>query len=376
MKTIKCQLCDHKATSGNLVPHLKEEHPEVSIKDYMTQFGGEDSLMDPTLMAKAKEEAAAKQKPAKQKKTTGEMMDLCGVEFPKRTGLSEELKLQIPKANPVYRMQPMAETVAFDISKSNPVALSGHCGTGKTSLIYQMAALTGNPVIRVNTNQQTSIADFVGTWVVKATETGTTMEWIDGALPYAMRHGCWLIIDEIDYAEPAILSALNAVLEPARTLMLKQKGNESIVAHEDFRIFATGNTLGQMAEYRSLYQGTSIMNEAFVDRWRLHIVDYLPTELEVEVLTASVQGMTAPTARNMVKVAACVRKAFLEETGQSTFSTRRLIDWGEMMVHFARKKLARNAPMKAAESTVLSKISREDATAFTGYVQRVFFTKS
>jgi len=354
MKKIKCKMCDFTANDGNLVPHVQENHPEITLKQYMDKHGGETSLIDQAILDATK--------PVK-----GTSVDLFGIEFKKRTGLDAKLKTMVPKVDTNYSFQDFTGDVCYDISKAHPVALTGHCGTGKTSLIYQLAAKLGVPVMRVNTNQQTTIADFVGTWIVK----GGEMQWVDGALPFAMRHGCWLIIDEIDYAEPAILSALNAVLEPARTLMLKEKGDEIVEAHDDFRIFSTGNTLGQMSEFRSLYQGTSIMNEAFIDRWRLYLVGYLPEALEVKVVAGAVDGMTEKVARRLVQVAGAVRKAFVEETMQCTFSTRRLIDWAEMLVRHSSS--GPDAPVKAAENTIFSKVSREDATAFRGYLQRVFF---
>jgi len=321
----------------------------------MGKFGGKTSVIAERLIREHEE----KQREA----------ELAGMETEKRDSLSEELQAMIPASDPHYEMQEFASDVDYCIKHKYPVALTGHCGTGKTSLIYEMAAKAGQPVIRVNANQQTTISDFVGHWAVKAGE----MVWIDGALPYAMRNGCWLIIDEIDYAEPAILSALNAVLEPSRRLMLKEKGNEVVEAHEEFRVFATGNTLGQMQQYRSLYQGTTVMNEAFMDRWRLFKVDYLSQDLEIKVVTSSVSGMTKPMAKRLVEIANSVRKAFNEESLTCTFSTRRLLDWAEMIV--VHKDKRQEAPFRAAESTIFAKVSAEDEQAIRGFMQRVFFSR-
>lgn len=74
-------------------------------------------------------------------------------------------------------------------------------------------------MLHSNMNRQTTIGDFVGFWTVKGSET----QWVDGVLPLAMRAGHWLVIDEIDFAEPAIL----AVLEPGGRLLLKEKGDGS-----------------------------------------------------------------------------------------------------------------------------------------------------
>ncbi len=91
--------------------------------------------------------------------------------------------------------------------------------------------------------------------------------WVDGVLPVAMRAGHWLIIDEIDFVEPAIIAVLTAVLEPGGRLLLKEKGDEIVTPHPAFRLFATANAAGAMSVYRHLYQGANLLNEAFLDRW-------------------------------------------------------------------------------------------------------------
>jgi hypothetical protein len=59
--------------------------------------------------------------------------------------------------------------------------------------------------------------------------------------------GDLLLIDEISLADDAVLERLNSVLEPARTLLLAEKGGhhaEVIVAHPAFRVMATMNPGG------------------------------------------------------------------------------------------------------------------------------------
>jgi cobaltochelatase CobS len=239
------------------------------------------------------------------------------------------------------------------------VMLIGHTGAGKTSLIEQIAARAAHGVLRSNMNGQTTIGDFVGFWTVKGGET----KWVDGVLPLAMRAGHWLVIDEIDFAEPAILAVLTAVLEPGGRLLLKEKGDEIVTPHPAFRLFATANAVGAMSAYRHLYQGANLMNEAFLDRWRVYLMDYLSPADEARVLTRTfAPRLDDALAHTLAAIAADCRAAFVREDLASAFSTRRLIDWTELM-------LRHGDPERAAGPAIYSKVSAEDATLIRSIIR-------
>lgn len=257
----------------------------------------------------------------------------------------------VPPLNPGYLFAARFDDVIDDVAENRRIMLIGHTGTGKTSLIEQLAARSQHGVIRANMNGQATIGDFVGFWTVQGGQT----VWVDGVLPLAMRAGLWLIIDEIDFAEPSVLAALTAVLEPGGKLMLKEKGHEIVAPHPSFRLFATANAVGAMSRFRHLYQGANLMNEAFLDRWRVYLFDYLLPEEETEVLLRALAPHITPgMARTLAAIAADCRAAFAREDLASAFSTRRLLDWATLM-------LRTGDPERAAGPTIYSKVSNEDA---------------
>ena len=83
-------------------------------------------------------------------------------------------------------------------------------------------------------------------------------EWADGPVAAAMKEGGMLLLDELSLAEDAVLERLNSVLEPSRTLVLAEKGDDEstgdetdsrvIQAHDGFRIFATMNPGGDFGK--------------------------------------------------------------------------------------------------------------------------------
>ncbi|MFM0731193.1 AAA family ATPase [Paraburkholderia sediminicola] len=265
----------------------------------------------------------------------------------------------VPRLNPAYLFSERFNDIVEDIVENRRVMLIGHTGAGKTSLIEQVAARSHHGVLRSNMNGQTTVGDFVGFWTVKGGET----IWVDGVLPTAMREGLWLIVDEIDFAEPSILAALTAVLEPHGRLVLKEKGNEIVAPHPAFRLFAAANAVGAMSQFRHLYQGANLMNEAFLDRWRVYMLDYLTPAEETDVLMRTLAPhMTRALATTLAAIAADCRAAFAREDLSSAFSTRRLLDWAELM-------LRTGDPERAAGPAIYAKVSPEDAALIRGIVR-------
>ena len=269
----------------------------------------------------------------------------------------------VPELDENYYFDKHAEHVCHDINSRAHVMLVGHTGCGKTSVVDQIAARMHQPIMRVNMNGQTTIGDFVGLWTVKGGET----VWIDGALPMAMRNGYWLLIDEIDFAEAPILSVLNPLLEKGGKLLLKEKGHEVVKPHPNFRVFATANTVGCMQRFRSLYQGTNLMNEAWLDRWHVYHVDYLKPKQEIDIITKKFPAIDKPMATQIVKVATMAREAFRIGDIQASFSTRRLLDWTEMMMRYGD-------PVTAASMTIYAKVSDEDRDVLEGLITRNLLT--
>ncbi|CAB3802394.1 hypothetical protein LMG28688_05559 [Paraburkholderia caffeinitolerans] len=264
----------------------------------------------------------------------------------------------VPRINNAYLFTARTDDIAMDIVENRRVMLIGHTGSGKTSFIEQVAARTGHGVLRANMNGQTTIGDFVGFWTVKGGET----VWVDGVLPIAMREGYWLIIDELDFAEPSILAVLTAVLEPNGRLLLKERGNEIVIPHPEFRLFATANAAGAMSAYRHLYQGANLLNEAFLDRWRVYLFDYLSKDEETEVLRRTLPQLPPALAPTLATIAADCRAAFAREDLASTFSTRRLIDWAELMLRTGDAE-------RAAGPSIYAKVSAEDAALIRSIIR-------
>ncbi len=95
----------------------------------------------------------------------------------------------------------------------------------------------------------------------------------EGLLARAMRHGHWIILDELNLASTEILEALNRVLDDNRELFVPET-EATIRAHPAFRVFATQNPVG-------FYGGRKVLSRAFRNRFvEIHFDELRASELE------------------------------------------------------------------------------------------------
>jgi MoxR-like ATPase len=255
-----------------------------------------------------------------------------------------------------YRFQPFIKDVIDSIHANENVLLTGGTGVGKTTHIVQLAARIKQPILRINFNGETRMSDLIGKMTVVAGET----RWVDGVLPTAMRNGYWILFDEIDFADPSVLSLLHPVLEQNPMITLKENGGEIIKPHPLFRVFATANSIGAMSDRSGAYGGTNTMNEAFLDRWQVIMVNNLPEKEEIKVIRYEAKGLNATTAKKMVIFANMARSQNFGDSSVmycgDNFSTRKIVAW-------AKKTALHRDPIVGAKKSWLDKMPKSDQDA-------------
>ncbi|MFM7289775.1 MAG: AAA family ATPase [Planctomycetia bacterium] len=159
-----------------------------------------------------------------------------------------------------------ARTVAIAAEARMPCALEGETAVAKTTAVLWVAHLCRQEAVRLNLNGQSDTGELVGRFLPAASGPAAWRFW-EGVVPDAMRQGRWVVLDELNLAEPQVLERLNPVLEQPPSLVLSEHdgtrygtGGDVPVA-DGFRIFATMNP----AEYA----GRSVLSPAFRDRFGL-----------------------------------------------------------------------------------------------------------
>jgi len=218
----------------------------------------------------------------------------------------------------------------------------GGTGCGKTMAIYEFGRLISQPICRIVGGVGVEWDDFQGMLSVRTNSSGgTETHFIDGQLTKAMRHGCILYIDEINFIKESVLSQLNDILDAGHMVVSQNAGTsgaEVIHAHPDFRVVASMNPN---------YAGTSPLNQATRRRFSHTLnFDYLGRDLEIDVIQQQSGNFNVEAATEIVEFARNVRKA----NASMTFSEP--TDLGTATLVSAMQTLSQYNMQQTLETTV------------------------
>ncbi|ANU19472.1 hypothetical protein BBI15_04260 [Planococcus plakortidis] len=149
-----------------------------------------------------------------------------------------------------------------------PVLLKGPTGAGKTKLAESISDLFQQPIQSINCSVDLDAEALLGFKTLVQRDGQSEIEFVEGPVVTAMKHGHILYIDEINMAKAETLPILHSALDYRRMLTNPFTG-EVIQAHPDFSVLAAIN---------EGYIGTSPMNEALKNRFISYPIPYLSGE--------------------------------------------------------------------------------------------------
>jgi len=337
---LSCPLCA-QSEAFTLIPHMRSVHkiePEVFRQQFPEQPLCTDGFAG----------FLADRQVRKAGDVLHHQIDVAGTPMTARHGVEHPL---IPEPDPTFVWTDAAKDAAEAVEHNERAFLYGPSGTGKSSLVRQIAAMTKRPVRRVSLNGETSVADFIGHWTVNDRKETV---FVRGILPQALEQGFILQLDEVDAMQPEVGFVLQQILEPDGHLLLTDTG-EDITPHMDFRLVATANTLGFGSDSGLYASGTHVLNFAWLDRWDVVVhVDYLVAEEEAGLLQARHPTLNDKLVKAIVKAAGDLRRSHAAEELTTTVTTRRLL---ALCARLARG----NEFDRALQVCVLNKMPGEDA---------------
>ncbi|KAI1805875.1 midasin [Daldinia bambusicola] len=165
------------------------------------------------------------------------------------------------------------QSLAQNLQKPGPILLHGLPGSGKTSIVHELARelKMEESMVTLHLNEQTDAKMLIGLY-----STGSkpgSFSWRPGVLTTAVREGRWVLIEDLDRAPNEVMSTLLPLVEHGK-LLIPSRG-ETVEAPSSFRLFATVRTTRGMNGHENL---PSILGQRF---WNLSRVKMpAPAELE------------------------------------------------------------------------------------------------
>jgi len=161
------------------------------------------------------------------------------------------------------------------ISKKHPVnvLISGRQGCGKSSLVRQYAAIFRRPMATFQVGILSEPGQLFGEYALEKGET----KYKQFLFPQAVQtDGCVIHLEEINRPEnPKALNMLFSILSDDRQVWLDEIGSLKVAKGVVF--FATLNEGEE-------FIGTELLDAALRNRFYSLLMDYLPNEVEREVL--------------------------------------------------------------------------------------------
>jgi len=270
----------------------------------------------------------------------------------------------VPEIDPKYEFpEDDTKMLLLALEERDRTLIHGHTGTGKTTLVEQIAARLNYQVICVNFDDQITRADLVGEWIVK----GNEMVFMWGIIPLAMRMpGTILLLDEWDAMQAGCSFVLQRLIDKnSGKLLVTETGGTLIPLHEDNTICATANTRG-LGDETGMYQGTKMQNFAQLNRFGTTIhLTYLPPAREVALLQAHYPDLHKAEIESLVQSVNQVRKAYENNEVSTPLSPRDLLNWGKKYADTG------DAP-RSAKYAFLNRMPVQDAAIVLQIVQRAF----
>ena len=247
-------------------------------------------------------------------------------------GFKEKTKF-VPEIDDAYLFDEITtKAILAGFCYNRRVMIQGYHGTGKSTHIEQVAARLNWPCVRVNLDSHISRLDLVGKDAIVLKDAKQVTEFREGVLPWALQNPVAIVFDEYDAGRADVMFVIQRVLEVSGKLTLLDN-NRVINPHQNFRLFATANTVG-LGDTTGLYHGTQQINQGQMDRWSIvSTLNYLSTDAEEKIIISKVPNFNTKDKReiikSMVSIAELTRNGFISGDLSTVMSPRTVITWAE-----------------------------------------------
>jgi hypothetical protein len=205
------------------------------------------------------------------------------------------------------------QRMRFAVEHGKHIALEGPPGVGKDTAVQQLAAQMGRPLMTVGGDAGFRRRDLTGSaQIFNGTSYFDVGDYVAAAV-----NGWWVLLTEVNAADPDALMYINAQLAPPYTVNVLGK---SYPVHEDFRIFVS---------YNHGLIGTKPLPQSFKDRFfSIKVPFFTKAQLARRLWAMGMSHLPRYEMANSIVLQFGVAMWSAHERGQMRYqiTTRRLAD--------------------------------------------------
>jgi MoxR-like ATPase len=227
------------------------------------------------------------------------------------------------------------------LKSSGNLALVGPTGTGKTHLVKELQRVLSEELgTKVGLYMTRGTSDLMShnLWtdirlVPNPSGQGTVTEVVAGvATQWLMHDGpAIFFFDEATFTMMSILSGFMGVADHTRTKVLHdlkdEDGNPMVLKRADDKYFVIAYNPSEKSEYAGTFQ----MNIAFLRRFEGMWIDYLPEDVERDMLDE--MGLNFSDASRLTQFAAFTRQAYQDGDLVAPITLGNLKEYAKMIQH-------------------------------------------
>lgn len=261
------------------------------------------------------------------------------------------------------------ENLTGCLQRPGPILLHGLSGSGKTSLVHEVARELGKQkeLVTLHLNEQTDAKMLLGLYTTDS-KPGS-FSWRPGVLTTAVKEGRWVLIEDLDRAPTEVMSTLLPLIE-RNELLIPGRG-ESVQATEGFRIFATVRTLLGMNDKENL---PSLIG---LRLWQLTHVRALPQQDLKDVIDSRypllhkyVPGVLAVFDALLAATSGSTRLSLGRMVFERPLGTRDLLKWCGRLDEILRASGCKTGEEPITDTT-RDRMFLEAADVFVGGVKEI-----
>ncbi|XP_013162741.1 PREDICTED: midasin-like [Papilio xuthus] len=170
--------------------------------------------------------------------STASVVNIDGIMLPVYDKTNVQSGILVPVTSTVNNLRSLALAVA----SGKALSLMGPVGSGKTSLVEHLAAITGRKGVafkKIQLGDQTDSRMLLGSH--QCTDVPGEFIWSPGVLTEAVQNGHWLLLEDIDCAALDVASTLSSLLE--RNTLCVPGYRDALPVTPGFQLFVTQRTV-------------------------------------------------------------------------------------------------------------------------------------